>query len=584
MRSAVPHLILFRQCAWFCFFFSVALSASAAVSVTAQLDRSTVMAGETVAYSITVEGGSPQSAESFPPISGLTIHYRGTSQSITSINGQTTIKHVLNYVVSASQPGQFTIPSVKVYVDGDGYSTKPQKLIVTKADLSAQNRYAFLRLNVPKTEIYVGEILPIELQLYVIDAENLQAPQIKSEGFVVHKELDYTQSRAQVGNVLYSVLTFRKTISAAKAGKLTLGPAEMSLVLRLRAQPDPNDVFGFFGRYQRRPVTVTSPSVEINVLPLPSPAPPEFTGAIGTFQWTLSASPTNLNSGDPITLRTVITGRGNFDNLQLPDFNWPDFRTYQPTSTTSFSDPLGIEGSKSFEQVIVPQSSTVQEIPALTFAFFDPAQKKFVSLKHPATPLQVKSTGTAPTPTTASASPETAETSVARNDIVHIKTEPGVLASLSQPLLRQGWFLLLQAIPLGGVVGLTLWRKRQDQLVRNPKLRRKIEVQHSIRNGLTELRQLASRDRSEEFHALLFRLMQEQIGERLDLPASAITEAVLDERLPRRGASPELIDRLHRLFQVTNQARYAPVATDAEHLALCSDLEKAVAELQQLPD
>ena len=79
-------------------------------------------------------------------------------------------------------------------------------------------------------------------------------------------------------------------------------------------------------------------------------------------------------------------------------------------------------------------------------------------------------------------------------------------------------------------------------------------------------------------------LLQEQLGERLDLAASAITEAVIDERLPARGASPELMSQLHDLFQICNQARYAPVRTNEELQAVASSLEKAVSELQQLPD
>jgi len=557
-------------------------TALGAVKVTAQLDRATAMAGETINLAISVEGGNPQSAESFPPVNGLAIQYRGTSQSITSINGHTTIQHTLNYNVTAPQPGQFTIPAIKVYVDGTAYPTRPLKLTVTKADLAVQNRYAFLRLNVPKTNIYVGEIIPIELQLYVVDAENLQSPQLKSDGFVIHKQLEHTRSQAQLGNILYSVLSFRMTISAAKAGKLSLGPAEMSLVLRLRGQPDPNDFFGF-NRYQRRAVNIQSPTTELNVLPLPSPAPEGFTGAIGTFHWEVAASPTNLNSGDPITLRTVITGRGNFDNLKLPELDWPEFRAYQPTSTTSIADPLGIEGSKTFEQVVIPQNATVSEIPPLAFSYFDPAKESFVTLKHAATPLQVKAGPGSPTPLVASATTDTGDASP-RADIVHIKTEPGTLVALSPPLVEQPWFIALQSIPVAGVIGLILWRKNQDQLARNPKLRRKREVQQHVLHGLGELRHYATHHDAEQFYALLFRLMQEQIGERLDLPASAITEAVLDERLPRRGASPELIRQLHELFQVSNQARYAPVKTDAEFQALTSDLERALGELQQLPD
>jgi len=39
----------------------------------------------------------------------------------------------------------------------------------------------------------------------------------------------------------------------------------------------------------------------------------------------------------------------------------------------------------------------------------------------------------------------------------------------------------------------------------------------------------------EAFFATLFRLLQEQLGERLELPASSITEAVIEEHLRPRG-------------------------------------------------
>jgi hypothetical protein len=580
-RAADKFLIL-----WVCVLHSCWLgvwNSNAAASVTAQFDRSTVMAGESATLSIVIEGGAPQSAEPIPTIPGLSVQYRGRSQNTTIINGQTSTKHLLNYSVTGSQPGQYTIPPIKVVVDGSSYSTQPVTLTVTKADLSVQNRYAFLRLNVPKTEIYVGEIVPIQLQLYVVDAENLQQPQLKSDSFVIHKQLEHTRAQAQIGNVLYSVLTFPMTVSAAKAGKLTLGPAEMNLVLRQRAQSDPNDLFGFFGRYQRRPVTLSSTPVEINVLPLPSPAPAMFSGAIGTFNWSVSAAPTNLNTGDPITMKIAISGRGNLDNLKLPELNLPGFRAYQPSSSISSSDPLGIEGTKTFEQVLVPQAGSIREIPPLALAYFDPEKKTFAQLTNHALPLKV-----VPTPGAPIAGPDLPDGSdsgnIAQADIVHIKTEATQFARMEPWLIQQGWFLALQAIPVAGLIGFTIWRKRQDHLARNPKLRRKMEVQRAMESGLAELRQLAGANETEQFYALLFRLMQEQIGERLDLPASAITEAVLDDRLPQRGASPALIQRLHQLFQISNQARYARAATHQELLSLSSDLEIAVRELQQLPD
>jgi hypothetical protein len=563
---------------------SCALTSGAAVSIKTQLDRESIMVGEATMLNISVEGGTPRTIESFPPIPGLSVQYRNTSQNMTSINGVTTFKRILSFVLQASQPGEFTIPSVKVNVDGDQYPTDAVRLTVTKNDVAAENRYAFLKLIVPKKEIYVGEIIPIEIQLYVTEAE-VQNPQLKSDGFVIHKQVEPTQSQTQIGNIAYRVLSMKWSISAAKAGQIALGPAEQNLTLRIRAQPDPNDIFGMFGRFQRRALTVTSSPVEMTVLPLPPNAPPDFSGAIGKFKWQVTAGPTSVGAGDPITLKIVVNGRGNLDNLKLPDLNWLDFKAYPPNTTVSPEDQVGLSGTKTFEQVIVPQSASIHEIPALSLSYFDPEKKQYAHLTQAAVPLTVRPSAAGPiVPTIVAGKNSEADEPQNRTDIVHIKADPGPLIAFAPPLVRQPWFLILQALPLLGFVGVSLWRKRQDHLANNPRLRRKIEVQKTVNAGLAELGQIAATNQSDEFFASVFRLLQEQLGERLDLPASAITEAVLNERLPKRGASPELIERLHGLFQSCNQARYAPVRSHEELQAVASNLEKAVAELQQLPD
>jgi hypothetical protein len=561
------------------------LTSRAAVSVKTQLDRDSVMVGETASLTISVEGGTPQSVENFKPSPGLTIQYQGTSQNMTIINGATSSKRILSFAIQASQPGQFEIPSVRVTVDGAPYSTEPLRLTVTKSDIPGGNRNAFLKLNVPKQQVYVGEMIPIEIQLYVATrAENAQAPQLKSDGFVVHKQAEATRSQTQIGNLNYTVLSFKWSISAAKAGQLSLGPAEQNLALQIRTQPDPNDLFGMF-RQQLRPVTLTSPSVEMTVLPLPANAPPDFSGAIGKFNWQVSAGPTSVAAGDPITLKIIVNGRGNLDNLKLPDLNWPDFKAYPPTTTVTPQDQLGLSGTKTFEQVIVPQSATLREIPALSLAYFDPETKQYAHLTQAAVPLTVRPSAGGPVvPTVVAGKNSEPDEPQNRTDIVHIKADPGPLVAFAPPLVRQPWFLIVQALPVLGFVGVSLWRRRQDQLANNPRLRRKIEAQRIVSAGLAQLPPLVASNKSDELFALVFRLLQEQLGERLGLPASAITEAVLDERLPKRGASPELIHRLHGLFQICNQARYAPVRSNEELQAVASNLEKALGELQQLPD
>jgi hypothetical protein len=578
MRNVLPFVIILAA-------LILAMPARAAVSVSAALERQTIMAGETASLQITVEGGTPQSAENFPPLPGLSIRYQGNQQQFTSINGRSSFRHVLTYAITASQPGQYQLPAIRITVDGAAYATQPLALTVTKREIPSENRPAFVRLLAPRSELYVGELMPIEAQLYVTDADNLQAPQIKSESFIVHKQAQHTRSRTQMGQTIYNVISFKMSVSAVKAGKLTLGPAEMTFVLNVRLERNPNDVFGIFGRVQRRQVTVASPAVEINVLPLPANAPPEFTGAIGSFDWKVEANPKEVTAGDPITLRAVVSGTGNLDNLKFPEVNWADFKLYPASSTMESADPLGLEGSKTFEQVVIPQNASVREIPALAIAYFDPAQKAYVKLAQPAIGIAVKpSSAAAAVPTVARTENQPDEEPAERTDIVHIKMRAGPLATVAPPLIRQPWFLAFQALPLLAYAGLTIWRKRRDHLANNPRLRRKLRTQKTVASGLADLRQLAAANNAADFHALVFRLLQEQLGERLDLPASAITEAVIDERLPQRGAPPTLLNQLHALFRLCNQARYAPVQTNAELLAIARDLENALNELQHLPE
>jgi hypothetical protein len=67
----------------------------------------------------------------------------------------------------------------------------------------------------------------------------------------------------------------------------------------------------------------------------------------------------------------------------------------------------------------------------------------------------------------------------------------------------------------------------------------------------------------------------------LDLPASAITEAVIDE-LRSRQLREETVSAVHELFQICNQARYAPHKTSQELEALIPRAEPVFRELQKL--
>jgi hypothetical protein len=107
-------------------------------------------------------------------------------------------------------------------------------------------------------------------------------------------------------------------------------------------------------------------------------------------------------------------------------------------------------------------------------------------------------------------------------------------------------------------------------------------VAQIVAGGLVELKEHAAANEPDKFFATLFRLLQEQLGERLDCPASAITENVVDEHALLRGAPDALRSALREQFQLCNQARYAPVRGTSELNSVAAQFEQAIGELQEL--
>src|SRR5262249_46168073 len=130
--------------------------------------------------------------------------------------------------------------------------------------------------------------------------------------------------------------------------------------------------------------------------------PGSFNGAVGTFSMNFNAGPTNVAVGDPITAKVQISGRGGLDTLALPEQPaWHAFQPYPPTSKSEATDRLGLQGTKTFEQVRVPQTTDIKELPAVGFSFFDPEQKPSRPRSQNPLPLVVRPTGPAPAPTVA---------------------------------------------------------------------------------------------------------------------------------------------------------------------------------------
>ncbi len=569
------------------------LAAARGATFTATLDRDTITLGQSATLSLAFTDGTPQNVPAPPDIPNLQVSYIGPSSLVNFFNGQVTSSVTHNFKVTPQQPGDYTIPALSADVAGQKLSTQPLTLKVLKpgtpppAAAGSGTQAGFLKLVLPKKEVYVGETFTAQVQCYVLSrlvgSSQLQPVPIPAEGLTVGKlaEAEGQRQRVQVGNAVYNVIVANVALKAVKTGQLTLGPVTFNLLVNQR---DPFDPFSFFGRAEARQFPLVSETATVESLPLARDnVPPDFTGAVGNFNLAMTAGPTNVTVGDPITVRFLISGRGSLDSLSLPDLPaWHDFKLYPPSVKVETTDPLGLQGTKTFEQLVVPEKPEIKELPPVSLSFFDPDQKRYRTLTQAAVPLVVQAAPSTPAPTMAAANRNTRDSPPPALDLVPIKQRLGAVAQIGPPLVQQRWFVAVQGIPVAAWVSALLWRRRADKLANNPRLRRRRQVAQLTRVGLGQLRELAAENNSEEFFATLFRLLQEQLGERLDMPASAITEAVIEEGLRPRGVPETTLAPLHELFQICNLVRYAPIKTSHELAAVIQKFEAVSGELQEL--
>src|SRR6267143_2824439 len=188
----------------------LAISASAAPGLTASLDRNVISLGESATLTLVFEGLNPGGAPTLPAIPGITVAGTGQSSEFTIVNGQAESKLVFTYTLVPSQAGDITIPTMRTRINNRDFTTPPLKLKVLAGSAippqEAANKYGFLRLIVPKTNLFVGEPLPVDINFYYIYLADARRPQVESAGITVGDVQQQRTSTTLVGNQPYNLM------------------------------------------------------------------------------------------------------------------------------------------------------------------------------------------------------------------------------------------------------------------------------------------------------------------------------------------------------------------------------------------
>lgn len=560
-------------------------------SVTAVLSNSEAAVGETVRLQIRVTGSGAKAPGEIQ-IEGLEIRQTGTEQHYEMLNFSVTQSVTYNYTILPMKAGKFKIPPQTVQAGGSTLRTPELALNVIdspgrsgRANPNASQpatvdpkKIAFIQFIVPKNQAYVGEIVPAVVKLCFNPRVPIQVnglPEINAQGLTVQKMEKSGENLETINGATYKVITFKTALAAARTGKFEIPPLEMkatAMIPRRRSLNPPTqrprspfDLFNldpfddpFLGDVQPQNITIRSEPTTFEVKPLPPNAPPNFSGAVGNFTMTADAKPKSVQVGDPITVASTITGRGNFDRVNAPpiedDRGW---QKYPPSSKFEKDDDVGISGTKTFEMVLSPREKK-ETVPALLFAYFDPVKEQYVSLRSEPIPVRVEggaSPATAPSPAAAAnaqSSPDTTAKPAAKpQDILYQLTDLPARLQTFTPLYLRPIFWMAQVVPLLALLGFAGWKIRRAR-IDNREAQRTAALQHEAAELMRSLR----RDDAspQEYFSKASRAVQVKTALARNVDPNVVDVEVATKTF---GLDESERDQLRRLFARSDELRYS---------------------------
>jgi hypothetical protein len=373
------------------------------------VEPSRIKLGESATLRVTSFGHLKDVA--LPSVPGLVFEKMGRSQGLEFANGTAIPASFVLIRITPQFAGVFSIPGLTPtspateleVVNGDepnaytGRSQRPAQLPVASTSLPKGVQLqaggaAFLHLAAPARAIYVGESVPVEIELglrpgIVTSVNGL--PTLNGSDFTLSNLSKQPARREQAfEGSIFVVLTWHSTLAAVKPGDYSLS-AETPIAVKIGALSEADRAFAsiltrpflqiMYSGIAPKDITIGSSLSELKVLPLPTEGQPRnFSGAVGDFQVLSDIFPATVMAGDPLTLRLHIRGVGNFDRVDSTMFDHLDhWKTYPAKSSFTPSDAVGYRGEKVFEQPLIAARAGEQLIPGLEFNYFNPGTRRY---------------------------------------------------------------------------------------------------------------------------------------------------------------------------------------------------------------
>lgn len=385
----------FRICMMLALLLIVPISAEAAGSARAWLDRNTMQLGETVTLNVEVEGGSASQPDFSVLDSDFNTLGTQSSRQMSLVNGSASSKTVWAIGLEPKHAGSLTIPAFDI----DSAKTQPLVLVVTPAATTRQGAAGdaiFITVNAEPLSPYVQQQIRLTVKLHFsVDLSEgaLDEPAIDSAH--VQKLGRDKQYATNLNGRRYQVLERNYAITPEHSGTLQI-PG-----LNFRGSAlDNSDPGSFFRR--GRAVSARSEELDIEVRGKPvawgnAPWLPAQALSI-TDETTL---PDEVALGEPLT-RTIKLRAQGLGFEQLPELEMPPIAgadVYADKSETrTRDDGTWLYGERTRKFAVVASRPGTLVLPEMRVQWWDTSNDRMETAVLPEHSVRVVAAGTSSNP------------------------------------------------------------------------------------------------------------------------------------------------------------------------------------------
>ena len=507
-----------------------------------------------------------------PSFQGFTV-VGGPNQSISKqwVNGRASFSKTFSYFLQPNATGKLKIGQAEIDIDGTTYKTLPVEITVTgavdvpkdpndPAVAAAENVH--LVAEVSKSDPYLNEAFTVVYKLYVSRETSVtgwnevEAPKFSD---FWNQSIDEKQFKIYDGSFNgkpYRYVILRRTLLyPQKTGELTIEP--LALNINVEAPTNRRDIFGM--RILRpAQIKVSAPTRKVKVKPLPEAGKPEsFTGAVGTFDFDVTASKTKLDAQEALDLTISAKGNGNLKLFNLPKPKLPSsLEVYEPENEQDIRVSVnGMSGKNAQRYTIVPQQKGNYPIPPINFSYFDPATEQYKTLSSDEIIIDVEN-GPATLAQNNNKVPVEAQ-----KQFSYIKSEANLISKNQESFFGSTIFWTMLGTPVLLIPLVIFFGRKRREYQNDLKGNRLRKADKLARKYLGDAKKNLGDQTA--FYLALEKCLHNYLKARLNIQTSEMSKERISQLLQERGVTVETTASFLKLLESCEFARYTPASSVA---------------------